>query len=82
MRIELLIQDNRLVVQLLDHNTILSESSIKLENLVAALPHYTAAPVIDGDIYMHATHKTSAQIITREENEARILAERKNVDIS
>ena len=84
MRIELLIRSGKLVARLIDSsfrpNDVVSESSVDLKDLAAALPQYTVAPTIDGDIYVHSPHKTSPQVITREQNEAQVLAERKNTD--
>lgn len=84
MRIELLIKSGKLVARLIDSsfrpNDVVSESSIDLKDLAAALPQHTVAPTIDGDIYVRSPYKTSPQVITREENEAQVLAERKNTD--
>jgi hypothetical protein len=84
VRIELLIKSGKLVARLIDSsfrpNDVVSESSIDLKDLAAALPQHTFTPTIDGDIYVHSPHKTSPQVITREENEAQVLAERKNTD--
>jgi hypothetical protein len=85
VRIELLIKSNKLVARLIDSsfrpNDVISESSIDLKDLAAAMPQHFTAPTIDGDIYMHAPQPPSPQVITREENEAQVLAERKKADI-
>lgn len=84
MRIELLIKSGKLVARLIDSsfrpNDVVSESSIDLKDLAAVMPQHTVAPTIDGDIYVHSPYKTSPQVITREQNEAQVLAERKNTD--
>ncbi len=76
MRINLFVNSGQLIVQLLDGYLVISESSIYIKDIIAALPNNTMPT--DDDYYIHATQRPGQQIETREQNEARLLAELKN----
>lgn len=73
MHIKLFVANGHLVVQLLNENLVVSESSILIKDLLAAIPN-TAMPT-DDDYYIHGMQRPGQQILTREQNEALLLAE-------
>jgi len=75
VHINLFTANGYLVVQLLEGNLVVSESSISVRDLLAAVPN-NAMPT--DDLYIHGAPRHNQQILTREQNEALLLAELKN----
>lgn len=79
MHIDLKIRNGELVVRLIDDSVtpsiVLSESSVDIKDIIAAIPN-NAMPT--DDLYIHGAPRHNQQILTREQNEALLLAELKN----
>ena len=76
VRIKLFAANGYLVVQLLEENLVVSESCMLVTDLLAALPNNTMPT--DDDFYIHGTQRPGQELLTREQNEALLLAELKN----